>query len=789
MRTLWLNASFAGVVDDAESYGGMRKAKLEKYEALRNFSISPEPKGTRGKDRELKPGQRARFVIQKHAAKRLHYDLRLEIGGALRSWALPKEPISDPKIKRLAIEVEDHPLGYLQFAGAIPHGQYGAGEVEIWDRGAFRLDGHGDAQSQLRQGKLEFTLFGERLQGSFALVRSARVSKQPEWLLLALERPALPWSGAIVPMQPAAVDQLPSGGGWNWEVKWDGVRAICIIENGQTKFQARSGAIYAREFPELGGIAKQVAASSAVIDGEIVVLAEDGVPRFDLIQQRLKTPRRNHAPRNGPLSAQERLIYCAFDLLWKDGRDYRQEPLELRQAALMGCVSPNAWIQAVGPIHGDGSAVLKAIREKGYEGIVAKRKDSVYVEGRTDQWVKLKLQGRQSFAIAGWLPGKREGFSALALASREKEGLRWRGNVGTGFSAAAIRDISAKLAMLKARTAPSGDWPVGMLPARPGLECEVRFAGWTASGKLRAPVFLKLSEDVRDEKLSRSPGKAFHAISNPEKLYFPKDGFRKKDIAAYYERIAPVLLPYLKDRPISLRRFPDGIHGKSFFQKHPAAQTRYRAPTAVIPEDGGRVFLCPDVDSLLYYVNLGCIDFHAWTSRMQAPRRPDYYLADLDANGCPFAKVIEGAFAVRAIVEETGLATYVKTSGGDGIHVMIEPVPGKDFDYGRQLVDEVAKLCERRFPTLFTSVRSLRARPKGKLYFDKAQIGYGKTIASPYSLRPYDGLAVSTPLEWEELRSIRAPAQWNVRSIFERLEKFGDPLAPLAAKWRALRGR
>lgn len=852
---------------------------LKEYERKRDFQKTPEPPPGPLQSSTLRPGETGDFFVQRHNASHLHYDFRLAIGGTLKSWAVPKGPTLDPEEKRLAMEVEDHPLSYGEFEGNIPAGEYGGGSVMLWDRGTFELLGKDPAEKQMEKGDLKFQLKGVKLKGDFALIRmKGKRHKRNEWLLikkrdveaipgwdaevyatsissgrsqdqiasqtapkraskskplLKAAKKAAPASSRkggntmpqnLSPMLATLSSDVPEGPGWAYEIKWDGVRALCFVSGGKPSIISRNGVSYDRQFPELHSLPEQLDAREAIVDGEIVAVDEKGVSHFQLLQ-----PRIMQAHTEGQLEASgaAQILLYLFDVLWVDGRDLRSLPLQVRRKILEDIVKPGPSIRMSEQFFAEGGRFLETAQEHGIEGILAKRLDSPYRSSRSSAWLKVKTQLRQEFVICGWLPGKRSTFSALVLGLYEEGVLQWCGNVGTGFNEALLQSLFEELQARKARSKPAGTWPAGIRPVKPELVCEIKFAEWTRDGRLRAPVFMGLRPDknaadcvkeepmeaavtkekpaaapkpkaVKKQKASVSPepllpgtannvevelkGKPLR-FTNLNKLYFPEDKLTKRDLLNYYAAVGPFLLPYLKDRPLSLRRYPNGIHGEGFFQKNLPATTPDWVPTVTIySEDSKRDInyaLCPDLPTLLYLVNLGCIDHNPWMSRVASLDSPDYILLDLDPSGTTFAQVVEAALAIHEILEELKLTAFVKTSGGDGMHIVLPLAPGYTYDEARIFAEALAHVTASRNPGLITIERSLSERPKRRVYFDYVQIGKGKTIAAPYVVRPYSGAPVGTPLKWEELDRGLRPSDFHLRNILERLDKTGDLMAPL----------
>ena len=777
---------------------------LKEYARKRDFSKTPEP-------RPLSPSGSpgSRFFVQRHDASHLHYDFRLAIGGVLKSWAVPKGPSMDPAHKRLAMEVEDHPVAYGTFEGTIPKGEYGGGSVMLWDTGAFETEGPGSPEQQWEKGHLKLRLHGEKLTGTFTLVRMRGKATGREWLLVksadvdaqkgwsvddyafsiltnrTQEQIAAntPKPTPIAPMLATLETALPEGPDWLYEVKWDGVRVICTVERGGVALQSRNGQSYNASFPELLDLPRALSLKSGTLDGEIVAVDAAGRSRFEAIQPRLGRTR----PGNGSGPNAHGIALYLFDLLAKDGNDLRGQTLRKRRGELSAIFRPNERFRLSNPLNGTAASVMAVAVEHRLEGIIAKRWSSQYVSGRSHDWVKVKLQQRQEFVVCGWLPGKRS-FSALVLGLLADGQLTWCGNVGTGFSEAAIRDIHATLKATAIESRPRiaiGEWPPKMHWVPPALTAEVKFAEWTTNRHLRAPVFVGLKPDraAKEFQMTESKTGPTPSLTNLDKVYFPKDKITKGDLLAYYREVAPVLLPHLKDRPASLKRYPDGITGEPFFQKNLSDSTPAWVPSVTYYSEDSkrdiRYALVQDNNTLQYVVNLGCIDHNPWMSRTQSIDSPDYVLFDLDPFHCGFDKVIEAAHSLREILDSLKLESFVKTSGSDGLHIVIPLKPVHSYDVVREFAASVASAAAQARPDLFTLERSLAKRTRRRVYFDYLQIGKGKTIAAPYSVRPQNGAPVSTPLRWEELVKGLRPKDFHIKNTVSRLAKIGDLWAPV----------
>jgi bifunctional non-homologous end joining protein LigD len=769
--------------------------------------------------------------VQRHHATNLHYDFRLEIDGALKSWAVPKGPSLDPADKRLAMMVEDHPLEYGGFEGVIPKGNYGAGSVMLWDRGTFEMLGDLTPQEQLAKGDFKFVLHGEKLKGEYAIVRMKR-GKGNEWLLLK-KKDAFAhagWKiddyavsilsgrtqeeiahGLAAPPAEKAVDlpnispmlaQIgkgtpPSGPDWLYEIKWDGVRAICYIQNGRVRLVSRNGNLMERQYPELSVLPHHIKGATAILDGEIAALDERGLPSFELLQSRINVA---EASAIATLSRNTPVVIFLFDLLYLNGRDMRGEPLTERKRLLKEILQPNDVIRYSEHFPGTGAELLDAAKAQGLEGIVAKRASSFYESRRTSDWIKFKLVSTDEFVLCGMIKGEREPFGALALGIYDGGKLKWAGNVGTGFDRKKMDAIYARLAPLATETCPlepEKDLPKkGVTWTRPELVCEVSFSNWTDDGKLRAPVWIGLRPDIdpqectRDEPGERKtlldPSKAEEILTidrhrlkftNLNKLYYPKDKIAKRDLLNYYDAVAPLLVPHLKDRPLSLKRYPNGIDADFFFQKAIAESFPKWLHTA--DADGIESVIGNDRATLLFLVNLGCIDHNPWMSRIESLENPDYMLIDLDPQDCGYEKIVEAAYVVKAKLDLAELESYPKTTGGDGMHIFVPLAPIFTYEQVRSLAELLSHLVAGERPDLFTTPRAVAKRDKGKVYFDWQQIARGKTISAPYVLRAYPGAPVATPLAWREVTPRLRPDQFNIHNALARFDRVGDLFAPI----------
>ena len=604
---------------------------------------------------------------------------------------------------------------------------------------------------------------------------------------------------SLEPMLATLVEKPPRGEEWLYEIKWDGIRAIAFLDHEEVRITSRSGLRCERQYPELAVVPHQVAAPTAILDGEIAVLDEKGVSRFHLIQPRIANADPNsisHLARSTPV------VYFAFDLLYLDGYDLRGVPLAKRRELLQAVVTPGGVLRVSEIFPGAGEELLEAARGIGLEGVVAKHASSTYESRRSREWVKIKIVGEQEFVIGGFTApqGDRDYFGALVLGLYDEGKLQWVGNVGTGFDQKLLTSLHAKLKPLIIEPCPFAERPKpekGMTWVKPELVCQVKFANWTQDHRLRAPVFLGLRNDVAPRQVAREEAAAPDAprqqlladvkeasirigaqtlkFTNLKKLYYPDDGFTKRDVLNYYDGVADLILPHLKDRPLSLKRYPNGIKQDYFFQKDAAESFAPWLRTERI-DDIHYVF-AEDRASLLYLVNLGCIDHNPWMSRSPSLDNPDFILIDLDPQECLFDKIVDAALLVKRILDRIGLTGYPKTTGGDGMHVYVPVEPIYSYEETRTFAELISRLTIAEDPSLFTTPRTVAKRQKNRVYFDVLQNGRSKTIAAPYVLRAYGGAPVATPLEWSEVRRGIHPIQFNITNALNRFDERGDLFA------------
>ncbi|HZG36277.1 MAG TPA: DNA ligase D [Gaiellaceae bacterium] len=765
---------------------------LEDYERKRRRGATPEP--FEGGDASGRPI----FVVQRHDASRLHYDVRLERAGALASWAVPKGVPLDPGTQHLAVHVEDHPLSYATFEGEIPQGNYGAGTVEIWDHGTYEL------LEEKRDGGLTFRLEGERLRGTWALV-PARLSGDPKNWLLVRKRERDEEGTAVrgtrtayAPMLATLAEEVPHGDGWSFEVKWDGYRTVVAVADGEVTLTSRNGKGLTERFEAVAkAVAGAVRTPNCVLDGEVCALDLNGRSSFSAMQQGAGS-----------------LVLYVFDLLELDGEPLLDRSLEERRERLGAVLDPrNPTVRFSEPFD-DGEALYAAAEAQGLEGIMAKRLGSTYAPGkRTRDWLKLKVHGRQELVIVGYTRGqgrRSESFGSLVLGVREAGGLRWAGNVGTGFDEAEIARLLERLQPLERDTSAFAEVPkmprvrkADVVWVEPELVCEVKFAEWTHDGRLRAPVYQGLREDktageVRRERAPLEPeqrrGQRVLKLSNLDKPFWPDEGITKGDLLTYYRDVAPVLVPHLRDRPFTMKRYPDGAYGSFFFQKDAPKHMPEWIPTRrfrVSARDAKRTrkeidfALVNDELALLWMVNMGCIDLNTWYSRIDRPERPDFVLFDLDPSpDVGFAETVEVALLVKELLDLLELESFPKTSGSEGIHVLVPLERRHSYEETRSFSEIVAGAIARAHPRLATTEWS-KAKRRGVL-IDSNQNGEGKTIASVYSVRPKPGAPVSTPLRWEEVGESLDPAAFTMDAVLDRVAQEGDLYAPVLSTRQTL---
>jgi bifunctional non-homologous end joining protein LigD len=757
--------------------------RLAEYERKRDPKQTPEP--FTGERRKAKGPI---FVVQRHDARRLHYDFRLERNGALASWAVPKGIPLAPGERALAVHVEDHPLDYATFEGEIPAGNYGAGTVEIWDNGTYEL------VEEKRNGGLTVRLHGKRLDGVWALVPAHLDGDPKNWLILKKkeEGTAEPLHRRYRPMLATPAAEVPRGDDWLFEVKWDGYRALAYVRGGETTLLSRNDNDLTQRFRDVArAIANSLRTPSCVLDGEVCALDTQGRATFSAMQQ-------SYGRRD------VKFVYMVFDVLEVEGESLVELPLRERRKRLEELVARSSKAKGMVQISDafdEGDALFAAAKEQHFEGIIAKRAASKYLEGkRTRDWLKIKTHNRQEFVVIGWTKGegRRSGsLGSLILAVNEGGHLRYVGNVGTGFTDKEIDRVLKLLRPLERPDPPLREWP--KMPrvrkadvhwVEPKLVAEVEFVEWTHDGRLRAPSYQGLRDDKDAEEVRAElpvtdeikSGRRTLKLSNLDKLYFPQEGITKGDLIQYYRAVAPVLIPHLKDRPFTMVRYPDGIEGDFFFQKDAPKHLPDWIPThraLVSARDKPRTkkwvnfALVNDELALLWMANMGCIDMNAWYSRVDKPDRPDFVLFDLDPSpDVGFKETVQVAQLVKQALDAFGLVGFPKTSSADGMHVIVPIERRYTYDDTRQFAEIVAGAIARTHRGLATTEWT-KSKRRGVL-IDANQNGEGKTIASAYSVRPRPGAPVSTPLRWEEVDEDLDPRELTMDVVLERVRKHGD---------------
>ncbi|MCR3921711.1 MAG: DNA ligase D [Firmicutes bacterium] len=792
--------------------------KLDEYEKKRDFTDTKEPAA------EIKESNAGlRFVVQKHYASHLHYDFRLELDGVLKSWAVPKGPTLDPSQKRLAMMVEDHPYDYKDFEGTIQAGNYGAGSVFIWDEGTYHsYDNEGRAETVvstrqgLAKGDLKFVLKGNKLQGKFALIKMK--SKQDNsWLLLkkkdeyAVEDFHItafddPFPHKIKPMLATLVSDVFDHKDWIFEIKLDGYRTIAEVEQGKVELYSRNLNSFTQLFDP---IAKALTGGvDAVYDGEVVILDELGRSKFQLLQNYAK-------------GGVGELTYFVFDLLYLEGKDLRSLPLQERKAKLKQFLLAQPIIRYVDEIAESGKAFFAVAEENGLEGIIAKRSASRYQEGkRSNEWQKIKVIVKQECIICGFTrpKGSRKYLGSLVLGVYEKGELLHVGNCGTGFTATTLLETYNLLQPLVQTESPFTQRITAkdvITWVSPSIVCDVKFSEWTDEGIMRHPVFLgvkagKKAENIQKQKsgattlsehqpeeneISMKKNEAAEAkpsptvepevtinkqrvkLTNLDKMYWPEEQYTKGEVISYYRSMASHILPYLKDRPQSLYRTPNGISEGGFYQKNVSdfipEWVHTHAVFSASNEKSILYLLCQNEQTLIYMANLGCIEINPWLSRVQSLDHPDYLVIDLDPEDISFAKVVETALAVYEVLESADIVSFPKTSGATGIHIFIPLQAQYGYDVVREFARLIATLVHNLVPS-FTSIERSPKKRQQKVYLDFLQNRPGQTLASVYSIRPRPQATVSTPLRWQEVKLGLDPHAFTMKNIQKRVEKLGD---------------
>ncbi len=816
-----------------------RDDRLRKYREKRAAGRTPEPFGG-----EVVVGG-STFVVQKHDARALHWDLRLELDGVLLSWAVPKGPSPNQADKRLAMQTEDHPLEYAEFEGIIPEGEYGAGPMIVWDRG--RWSPVEDAHEGLEKGKLLFDLYGHKLMGRWTLVKTRQAPNS--WLLIK-ERDAFMdeaggtesypddsiYSGLTVEefahaderaeemaeriadlgakeaalraddvdLTLASSSEQPfSREGWIFELKYDGYRLLAERVGREPYLRSRAGHDLTVTFPEIARAVRGLPFEGLILDGEVVVHDADGLPSFSKLQKRGRILNKSDALR---ASVELPAVYYAFDIVALEGYDLRQLPLIRRKEILKGVLPSVGPIRYSDHILEQGQAMYEQVTAMRLEGIVGKKADSPYRGGRSTSWVKVRTVRVEDFVVVGWTEpkGGRSGFGALHLAQYDGADLVYLGSVGSGFTDAQLDEGLELLRPLEVDGCPctSGPMPKGKAQhwTRPELVVEIKYKELTDQGLVRQGSFSRWRDDkppseclVEGAGTGEPPDPAPPAsveatersvpFTNLDKIFWPDEGYTKGDLIEYHRAVARWMLPYLIDRPLVMTRYPDGIEGKSFFQKDapPYAPNWIRRVT-VWSEGSERelsYFVVEDVESLLYVINLGTIPIHIWSSRIETLATPDWCILDLDPKEAPFEHVVEIALILHDICEEIGLPSFPKTSGSSGIHVLVPLGRRLTYEQSRTLGQLLGRVAVAERTDIATLTRNPDRR-EGKVYVDFVQNGHGRLLAAPFTVRPRPGATVSAPLEWSEVNKRLTIEQHTIASVPRRMKRLEeDPLLPV----------
>jgi len=835
----------------AEAAKSPRNDALADYRAKRDPRRTNEPFSPERKDSPPRGTLGGRFVVHLHKARRTHYDLRIQVGRTLKSFAVPRGPSLDPRERRLAVNTEDHPLEYLEFEEIIPEGNYGAGPMIAWDVGRVGYL-EGSAEAGIERGKIDFVLHGFKLRGRFALVKTRRGDN--EWLLLK-KQDAFAKEGADVTAEETRsvysgleVDELAERGELSrrleeraaalgaperdvrvadkepmlaalsgarlddperlYELKLDGVRAVAVRRGTYVALRYRSGRPCSASYPEIVRGVRALPGARVVLDGEIVAFDEQGRPRFQRLGPRIQARRAMDIAR---AVDEIPVVYLVFDLLVLGGRDLTGLPLLERKALLAKLVRGRGLVRVLDHIEGRGQELFALCESTGLEGLVAKQKHSPYRFGprRGEAWVKIKCEQEDDFVVIGWIAGQgaRQRLGSLSVGAYRGDALVYRGRVGSGFDERTLSDLLERLEASEVPTSPlSGRVPEETREARwvrPELVVSVRHMGYSEDGRLWHPVFRGVRADVAPEACTAgpheqeleveperespesaeapAPTRPGLVLTNRKKVFWPDEGYTKGDLLDYYAAVAPVLLPFLKNRPVVLVRHPDGIRGKSFYQWNVPAGTPGWIRRMILedPEEPGKkkhVFLIDDLESLLYVVNLGCIPIHVLAFRERTRWECDFITFDLDLGEQPFARAIDVALTLREILETAKLPAYVKTSGQGGLHVLTPLGPGIPFEAAKLLVELVGRLATARHAEFATMERRVEKRG-GRLYVDTGQTGQSRTIVGPYSVRAHPRATVSTPLSWDELSGALDPSRFTLVTVPARVNELPDPFA------------
>ncbi|WP_035595736.1 DNA ligase D [Hyphomonas polymorpha] len=791
---------------------------LEEYISKRNFSETPEPAGA---EQPASPGRR--YVVQKHAARRLHFDFRLEHEGVLLSWAVTRGPSLDPADKRLAVRTEDHPVAYGTFEGVIPSG-YGAGTVLLWDEGSWIPDG--DVDEAVKKGVLKFQIQGQRLRGGWALVRMKpkRRSDRENWLLIKEKDaeastdkdPVAIWSESVAsgldlegiakgkshalpefipPQLAVAVDTPPEGPDWVHEIKHDGYRIQALIQGKTVRLMTRNGHDWTQRYPPVARALSALGLPSAVLDGELVALNDAGRSDFSQLS-------------NG---AAERLTYFVFDLLEFDGASLREKPLHVRKKKLRAILpSDGVTVRFSEDLQGDGAQIARAACRMDLEGIVSKRRGALYRPGRHSSWQKSKCIGRDEFVIGGYRRSDKKGrpFASLLLGEYEGDQLIYRGRVGTGFTDTAMEQLAGRMEGLRRTKSPFSNIPSearrDAVWLEPRLVAEVTYPEQTAAGLLRHSSFMGLREDKMAKEVGRQPAPRSKkaplpgatakdtleiegvSVTHATRIVFPNAGLTKGEVARWYDLAAPRIIPWLSNRPVSLFRCPDGISGECFFQKHAGHLPDKIRRVSIREKSGSKAdyLLINDKAGLLQAAQMGMIELHGWAARADRLDRPDRMIFDLDPDpSVSFDQVKGAAEDIRQLLDQVGLASFPMVTGGKGVHVMVPLMRRHGWDDVGSVSRGIARSLAQAAPERFIATASLEKR-KGRIFIDWLRNRRGATAIVPYSLRARTSAAIAAPVTWKELATLPASDVFTPELAPSRLKE--DPWKDIAGHRQAL---
>ncbi|RRV45574.1 DNA ligase D [Pseudomonas sp. p106] len=824
----------------------MTAKPLQEYERKRDFNATPEPSGKRGR---AKRSHALQFCIQKHDASHLHYDFRLELNGTLKSWAIPKGPSLDPKVRRLAVHVEDHPLDYADFEGNIPQGHYGAGDVIVWDRGIWEPEG--DANQAYAKGKLRFRLQGEKLSGVWNLFRTRLAGKKEQWMLVKShdaqarseadysiveaqpdsvisDRTLVPRSSASAkPVQPpkrkragagkkatlpgqlqpqlATLVDSPPAGDWRYEVKFDGYRVLARIEGDDVRLFTRNGHDWSHKMPRQVAALRALGLDSAWLDGEMVVNGENGVADFQALQNAFDT------------AHDERIVYYLFDLLFLGGQDLRERPLEDRRKALGELLEhdQSEVLEFSADFEQPVESLLDSACRLQLEGLIGKRAGSPYTGRRSADWIKLKCKQRQEFVIVGFTDpkGSRSGFGALLLALHDPDSgeLRYAGKVGTGFSATTLDSIHARLKPLEIGKPalprpPTGAEARGVHWLKPKLMAEVAYAQMTRDGVVRHSVFHGLRDDKpasaidlerampaktvpKAKRAKATEGLGDLRLTHPERIIDASIGATKRQIAEYYAGVSQWILPQLKDRPVALVRAPEGLDGELFFQKNAGQLHIANVLSYDKAEAGQAAMVINRPDTLLGAVQMNMLELHTWNATDKDFDKPDRFVLDLDPDpALPWKAMLEATQLALTLLDELGLKVFLKTSGGKGMHLVVPLTRRAGWDEVKDFSHAVVNYLAKLFPDRLSAVSGPKNRV-GRIFIDYLRNGKGATTACAYSLRAREGLPVSVPVWREELGQLKGANQWHIGNLHERLAEVDDPWADMGKTRQSITAR